>query len=348
MTTGNPTVSILTPTYNQEPYIAACIESVLAQSYFNWEQIIIDDGSTDKTALVVQGFSDPRIHFCRQVNRGIAALAFTYNHALSQARGEIIAILEGDDFWPPEKLSTLVPSFADEQIVLAYGLVRECASDGTLNSQLSASVSRRNCLPESILSNSPIGSATRYMLRADSMDLIPESTVLIRRSILDAMGGFQCVPGVSVASYPTFLELGLSGRFHYSPAVMGYRRRHASSASVRYFDQLLPEAERHARRFMERHSGELRLSSSEKRQINKSWQRSKYHRHFVAGRLLLTQGQWKEARQRFRQALYPLLPRTFLASMTGWILSGFHCDLEKVLMILGKTPLTARKQRPAS
>jgi glycosyltransferase involved in cell wall biosynthesis len=347
MNTRFPIVSILTPAYNQEAYIAACIESVLAQTYSNWEQIIIDDGSTDNTAVVVQGIRDPRIYFHRQANRGIAALAHTYNHALSLAKGEIIAILEGDDFWPPDKLSALVPFFADEEIVLAYGLVQECAVDGTLTSQLSSSVRRRRQLPDFILSNRLKGAATKYMLHADNMDLLPESTVLIRRSTLDSIGGFQCIPGISVASYPTFLELGLRGRFHFSPRVMGFRRRHASSASVRYFDQLLPEAERHARRFMDQHGSDLGLSDFERQQINKSWQRANYLRHFVAGRSFAIQGRWQEARRRFGQAMHPLLPRTFLASAAGWVLSGFRCDLERVLVLLGKTPLTERTTQKA-
>src|SRR6267378_4285585 len=93
---GSPLVSIITATFNHEPFIASCIESVLGQSYSNWEQIIIDDGSTDKTADVIRGYSDRRIRFIHQANHGIEALALTYNHALSQAKGEIIAILEGD------------------------------------------------------------------------------------------------------------------------------------------------------------------------------------------------------------------------------------------------------------
>src|ERR1700747_2868947 len=126
--TSGPLLTIITPTYNHQDYIGQCVESVLTQTYSNWEQIIIDDGSTDNTAVVVQGITDPRIYFHRQASRGIRVLAHTYNHALSLAKGEIIAILEGDDFWPPDKLSALVPFFADEEIVLAYGLVQECAA----------------------------------------------------------------------------------------------------------------------------------------------------------------------------------------------------------------------------
>jgi glycosyltransferase involved in cell wall biosynthesis len=341
----SPLVSIITATFNHEPFIASCIESVLRQTYSNWEQIIIDDGSTDKTADIVRGYSDRRIRFIHQPNQGIEALALTYNRALSLAKGEIIAILEGDDAWPPDKLSVQISAFADERIVLAYGVVKECAADGTLNNNLSRSVRRRSKLPKTILLNCPVGSATRYMLRAESIDLIPESTVLIRRSSLESVGGFQSVQGLCVASFPTFLKLGLVGPFHYAPVTLGYRRRHPSSASILYFDRLMDEAGRHALRFIEQHERDLNLSDREKRRIKKSWRRTKYQKHFTAGRLLLTQGQWKEARRRFGHALNPLLPRTFLASAAGWILAGFHCDLEKILGLFGKTRLIADAKR---
>jgi glycosyltransferase involved in cell wall biosynthesis len=333
-------VSILTPTYNHESYIAPCIESVLAQTFSNWEQIIIDDGSTDRTADIVQSFSDPRIRFFHQENRGIEALAHTYNDALNRAQGEIIAILEGDDSWPAEKLSALTPEFSDESVVLAYGAARDCDSGGRMSRQLSRSVRHRRDLPGSILYNIPVGSTTRYMLRADGLDLIPECTVLIRRSALEGIGGFQYVRGLSTTSFPTFLKLSLVGQFHYTPAVMGYRRRHPLSASLRYFDRMMEGAERHSLEFINRQ--ELQLADQERAAIARSWRQAVYRRHFIVGRYLSTQRRWKEARKRFRRALNPLLPRTFFASMTGWILAGFHFDLETILGLLGKARLNDR------
>jgi len=330
----SPLVSILTPTYNQELFIADCITSVLAQSYSNWEQIIIDDGSTDVTAEVVRGFCDKRIHLLRQANRGIEALAHTYREAFRHAQGEIIAILEGDDSWPAEKLATQVPVFADHKIVLAYGAFQESDASGQLNKQLSRSVRRRRELSKSILFNDPVGAATRYMLRADGLDLIPECTVLVRRSALEAVGGFQYVPGLCTTSFPTFLRLGLIGQFNYTPDVMGYRRRHATSASLRYFDQMMEGAHRHSVELVEKKV--IQLSEPERKAIDSTWRQAVYWRHFTVGRRLLTQKRWKEARARFQRALNPLLPTTFFASMAGWILGAFHHDLEPILGSLGK------------
>src|SRR5690349_3366859 len=123
--TSGPLLTIITPTYNHQDYIGQCVESVLRQTYSNWEQIIIDDGSFDNTASIISGFRDSRICLERQENQGPFELARTYNRALSLAKGELIAILEGDDFWPPDKLSALVPAFLDNNIVLAYGAVAD-------------------------------------------------------------------------------------------------------------------------------------------------------------------------------------------------------------------------------
>ena len=64
----HPLVSIITPTYNHEEYIGTCIDSVLNQTYQNWEMIIIDDGSTDKTGYEVTKYNDDRIKYVKQEN----------------------------------------------------------------------------------------------------------------------------------------------------------------------------------------------------------------------------------------------------------------------------------------
>ncbi|GAA6765888.1 glycosyltransferase family 2 protein [Flavobacterium johnsoniae] len=100
----NDLVSILTPTYNTEKFIRATIESVKNQTYQNWEMILVDDGSTDKTTFVIEEFSknDTRIKlFKLPENRGNG---FARNAALEKAGGKYIAYLDADDLWFPEKL----------------------------------------------------------------------------------------------------------------------------------------------------------------------------------------------------------------------------------------------------
>ena len=129
---SQPTVSVITLTYNHQRVIGSCIQSVLDQTYQDWEMIIMDDGSTDNTESIVRGFSDPRIIYVRQENVGAYRMVETYNRALEQARGEYIAILEGDDIWPPYKLERQVPLLQqDGTAVASYGVAGVIGTDGS-------------------------------------------------------------------------------------------------------------------------------------------------------------------------------------------------------------------------
>ena len=95
-------VSIIMPAYNCERFIAEAIRSVLAQTYTDWELIIVDDCSTDNTAQIVASFDDTRIVYQR--NEKNVGAALTRNRALQIAKGHYIAFLDADDLWAPEKL----------------------------------------------------------------------------------------------------------------------------------------------------------------------------------------------------------------------------------------------------
>ena len=103
----NELVSIIMPAYNASKYIAESVDSVLAQTYQNWELIIIDDGSKDNTAEIIGKYvnNDKRIKFIQQKNAGSAAAR---NNGIRYAQGRYIALLDADDLWLPE--------FLDKQI----------------------------------------------------------------------------------------------------------------------------------------------------------------------------------------------------------------------------------------
>ena len=98
-----PLVSVITAAYNAEAYIAETIQGVLSQTFHDWEYIVVDDGSTDGTARVVQSF--PEITYVYQHNQGVAAAR---NTALAYASGKYIALLDADDVWLSEKLALQV------------------------------------------------------------------------------------------------------------------------------------------------------------------------------------------------------------------------------------------------
>lgn len=102
---NSPIVSIITPAYNAELFIAEAIESVLAQSYTAWELLVIDDGSTDSTATIVKSFDDPRILFIQQENGGVSSAR---NKGLELANGTYITFLDADDVLPRDSLKSRV------------------------------------------------------------------------------------------------------------------------------------------------------------------------------------------------------------------------------------------------
>jgi len=333
----SPLVSVITPTFNHERYIGPCVESVLGQSFQDWEQIIVDDGSTDGTRSAISRYKDPRIRYFRQPNQGIEALSHTYNRALSLCRGALIAVLEGDDLWPSGKLSRLIPAFDDPSVVLAYGLVGELSADGSWGGRLTRSVLRRRRLSQSLLSNSPVRSATPYMLAGN--DLVPASTAIIRRLTLEKIGGFQHVPGLCVTDFPTFLRLTLEGTFYHSHEVMGFRRRHPGSVTLNNMDRIFGAAHEHSLDFARTHK--LQLSTSDWATITRNWRLMESSATFTEGRFKLVQREWREARQCFVQSAHAFDALIVLASALGWGLSWFHRDLEWTFRATGRAALSA-------
>jgi glycosyltransferase involved in cell wall biosynthesis len=101
---NTPRVSVIVPTYNRARLVCATLESVFAQSYQDFEIIVVDDGSTDDTAAAVAAYGD-RVRYLRQANRGVNPAR---NCGIAAARGEFIALADSDDLWEPWKLATQV------------------------------------------------------------------------------------------------------------------------------------------------------------------------------------------------------------------------------------------------
>ena len=115
-----PLVSIIMPCYNAERYIAQSIESVLAQTYENWELLITDDSSTDKSVEIISKYSknDERINvMVPDEHQGIAR---TRNMSISRAKGRFVAFLDSDDVWYPEKLEKQVNFMLENNLAFTY------------------------------------------------------------------------------------------------------------------------------------------------------------------------------------------------------------------------------------
>jgi len=110
----SPVVSVVIPAYNADTWLAEAIQSVLDQSWQDFELIVVNDGSTDRTTEVVRGFKNRRISCISQENRGLSSAR---NTGIRGARGEFIALLDADDKFKPEKLTRQLAKFdADPEI----------------------------------------------------------------------------------------------------------------------------------------------------------------------------------------------------------------------------------------
>ena len=101
-TSSIPIISIVIPTYNHAKFIRKALESVINQTYKNWEAIIIDNNSTDDTNKIINQYDDPRIKYLKINNNGV--IAKSRNLGIKEAKGEWIAFLDSDDWWTKDKL----------------------------------------------------------------------------------------------------------------------------------------------------------------------------------------------------------------------------------------------------
>ena len=104
-----PQVSVVIPAYNCAAYVGQAIDSVLSQTYTDWEIIVVDDGSKDDTRLVLDKYGDRRIRYVYQQNQGVS---IARNHGIQLARGEFVAFLDADDFFLSDKLASQIAVFA--------------------------------------------------------------------------------------------------------------------------------------------------------------------------------------------------------------------------------------------
>lgn len=127
-----PKVSVITPAWNSEKYILQTIESVQRQTYTNWEMIIVDDCSTDRTCEIVEAVSqtDPRVRLLKQETNGGAGKART--RAMRNAEGRFIAYLDADDIWHQEKLERQVAFMLNNNYGFSCASYEVIDDDGNL------------------------------------------------------------------------------------------------------------------------------------------------------------------------------------------------------------------------
>ena len=330
-----PKISIITTTYNHASYIKKCIDSVLSQSFHDWEMIIIDDGSTDRTGDICKAFSDsdPRIIYIQQANIGLLRLAESYNKALALCKADYVAILEGDDFWGPKKLEVAYKKMEEEEEIILYWAKTDVVDE---NGIIYSSIPTQEPDNISFYNNDPIGHGFGAVLNFFPAPL----TWMVRKKALQEIGGFASFNKLPTTDLPTILQLIFQGKFYYDKNSNTFYRRHMSQAT-RQFGMDLAIAAKNA---ILQYVSQLDSNSQNKlpylpEKITKLVNDNIMVNYFMAGRKLLIDQDWIKARKLFVNGLKQPGSLLFIwrtKAFLGIIFSYLHLNMEGLVSFLGK------------
>ncbi len=205
-----PLVSVIMPAYNAEAYITASIESVLNQTFTDFELIVVDDGSVDDTAKKVVAYADGRVHLIQQSNAGVAAAR---NKAVEKSQGRYIAFLDSDDLSLPERLEKQ-RAFLDAHPEI--GLVGTAAEIWENNSATGRFYRHPSSPPELAFS----------MLFEN---FLVNSSVMLRRDVIQTVGPFTELESRRHEDYELWSRIGRRYPMANLPEVLVIYRVHPGS-----------------------------------------------------------------------------------------------------------------------
>jgi glycosyltransferase involved in cell wall biosynthesis len=207
----SPEVSVVIPAYNAAAYLAGAVDSVLAQTFGDRELVVVDDGSTDATPQVLEGYGSS-VRVVRQANQGVAAAR---NRGLRESRGRWVAFLDADDQWAPDKLARQVEALRGQP---GHGA---CATRFTVVDEGKGPVEVRGARS---------GEATLEALLLNGNVVGTPSTVISERTLLEACGGFD--PALSqCADWDLWIRVALRTAFVCLEEPLVAYRRHGSNMS---------------------------------------------------------------------------------------------------------------------
>jgi hypothetical protein len=206
-----PRVSVVIPTYNRQKLVQEAIASVLRQTYADYEVIVVDDGSTDDTGLVLNQLYGPTIRYFYQDNQGESAAR---NLGIGRARGEYVAFLDSDDLWHPKKL---------EHQVDAFELSKDAGMISTQAYWINYEGLRLRLLPHG--HDLPGSTISWEDLVLDNVVAGGGSTAMVRRDKLERIGGFDSQIRFG-EEWDLWLRLARHVAIRQIPAPLAYSRRH--------------------------------------------------------------------------------------------------------------------------
>jgi len=209
-------VSVIVPTYNRAHLVTETIDSILSQTFADFELILVDNYSSDNTEEVVKSYTDERIRYFKHQNNGV--IAVNRNYAIRKAQGEYIAFCDDDDLWFPEKLEIQVKySCAHPEYYLVYSNAWIFDENGVLNG-----LCRK---PRSFKEGEVFEELVKY-------NFIPQLTVLIKGEVFENIGFFNEDPSqLGAEDYQYWLRTALYYKIGFVGEPLAMCREHPGRAS---------------------------------------------------------------------------------------------------------------------
>ena len=270
--TASPEISIIVPTFNHGHLIGRCINSIIGQTFQNWECIIINNFSEDNTVEVIKRFTENRLKLTNFRNKGV--IAASRNEGIRIAKGKYLAFLDSDDWWYSEKLD----------------IVKRCLHSADIvfhDLDIYAPEGKRGLRKF----------RGRYLSRPVFADLmkrgnaLPNSSVAVRKSIVDKVGGFNENPRfISIEDFDLWLKISrVTNRFVYIPRALGaywMGDQNTNELSEKKIVQIREVHEKY-RDFL----------------LEDDRKQSKLHMLYSIARIKQRTGDWREARRLFRMSM---------------------------------------------
>lgn len=214
-----PTITIVMPTYNHANFLGKALQSLIDQTYKEWEVIIIDNHSTDSTDEVIKKFNDPRIRNYKITNHGI--LAKSRNLGIKVSRGNWIAFLDSDDWWTADKLEVCFKEMNDKVDLMYHNLQVIYQSKLSFKKIYKGRKLYNPILNDLLISGIKYGNA------------IAQSSVIVRKSLLLKIGGIdENINLVGSEDYNTWLRIAeITDQFKYLNKNLGYILIHENNVS---------------------------------------------------------------------------------------------------------------------
>lgn len=210
-----PKVSVIIPAYNAMAYLPEAIESVLQQTYDDFEVIVVNDGSSDNTAEWVAQVADPRVKLISQENKGVSSAR---NTGITHAQGKYIAFLDSDDLWEPDKLSKQAQILdGDRSAGLVYTWVSGIDKEGKPTGK--------------IRKNNPEGKVWDALIQHNIIEC--GSVPLVRRECLEKVGLFD-ESLRTIEDLEMWLRLAAHYPFRRIPEALVYYRERPNSLSINW------------------------------------------------------------------------------------------------------------------